>query len=130
MLKGNNNIYVLALWSDVVFSYSLNLSDGISENEWSDIISEIYSNLFKQYIRVVYFLLQPFDLLQLKKIKAVSTLSFDNQCLLLLFYDPYGNRTHDFTVKAVSTLSFDNQCLLLLFYDPYGNRTHDFTVRG
>ena len=100
MLKGNNNIYVLALWSDVVFSYSLNLSDGISENEWSDIISEIYSNLFKQYIRVVYFLLQPFDLLQLKKIKAVSTLSFDNQCLLLLFYDPYGNRTHDFTVRG------------------------------
>ena len=53
--------------------------------------------MFKQYSRVVFILLQPFDLLQPKAQKAVSIVSIDTQCLPLLSYDPYGNRTHDFT---------------------------------
>lgn len=38
-LKGDGGIYVLALWTDGTFSYSLQLSHGASEAEWIGIIS-------------------------------------------------------------------------------------------
>lgn len=37
-LKGDGGVYVLAVWTDGVFSYSLHLSQGASEAEWLDII--------------------------------------------------------------------------------------------
>lgn len=37
-LKGNGGAYVLAVWTDGTFSYSLQLSQGASEAEWVDII--------------------------------------------------------------------------------------------
>ena len=43
-LKGNGGNYTLAYWSDNNFSYSLNLSNGILENEWTDIVSSISEN--------------------------------------------------------------------------------------
>ena len=38
-LKGDGGAYVLAVWTDGTFSYSLQLSQGASEVEWLDIIS-------------------------------------------------------------------------------------------
>lgn len=37
-LKGDAGVYVLAVWTDGTFSYSLHLSQGASEAEWLDII--------------------------------------------------------------------------------------------
>lgn len=38
-LKGDGGAYVLAVWTDGAFSYSLYLSQGASEAEWLDIVS-------------------------------------------------------------------------------------------
>ena len=38
-LKGDGGLYVLAVWTDGTFSYSLRLSQGVPEAEWLDIIS-------------------------------------------------------------------------------------------
>ena len=38
-LKGANDAYELALWTDGVYSYSIWLSDSISESEWSAILT-------------------------------------------------------------------------------------------
>ena len=46
-------------------------------------------------------LLQLFTLLQPKTEKAINLISIDTLGLSLLFYDPYGNRTHDFTEKRL-----------------------------
>lgn len=37
-LKGDGGVYVLAVWTDGTFSYSLRLSQGTSETEWLDMI--------------------------------------------------------------------------------------------
>lgn len=39
-LKGNDNIYSLAIWTDGDYSYSLSLSDGKKESEWKVILTE------------------------------------------------------------------------------------------
>ena len=38
-LKGNDNVYFLAIWTDSDYSYSLALSDGCLESEWINILS-------------------------------------------------------------------------------------------
>ncbi|MGI5824164.1 MAG: hypothetical protein ACOX7J_01195 [Bacillota bacterium] len=38
-LKGNGNVYLLAIWTDADYSYSLSLSDGKTESEWKTILS-------------------------------------------------------------------------------------------
>lgn len=38
-LKGDGGVYVLAVWTDGAFSYSLRLSQGVPQAEWLDIIS-------------------------------------------------------------------------------------------
>ena len=38
-LKGNDNVYSLAIWTDDDYSYSLSLSDGKSESEWEIILT-------------------------------------------------------------------------------------------
>ena len=38
-LKGDGGLYVLAVWTDGTFSYSLRLSQGVPQAEWLDIIS-------------------------------------------------------------------------------------------
>ena len=40
-LKGSGEVYTLAVWSANGYSYSINLSDGITESEWYDFISEV-----------------------------------------------------------------------------------------
>lgn len=40
-LKGDDDLYVLAVWFDGEFSYSLRLSAGSSENSWIEILSGI-----------------------------------------------------------------------------------------
>lgn len=40
-LKGNGNAYTLAVWSDDNFSYSLQISDGISVMEWESLIAKV-----------------------------------------------------------------------------------------
>lgn len=39
-LKGGSQSYTLATWSDGIFAYSISLSDGISELDWKNLISE------------------------------------------------------------------------------------------
>lgn len=38
-LKGNDNVYSLAIWTDDDYSYSLSLSDGKTELEWNNILA-------------------------------------------------------------------------------------------
>lgn len=38
-LKGNDNVYSLAIWTDDDYSYSLSLSDGKTELEWNNILT-------------------------------------------------------------------------------------------
>ena len=38
-LKGDEGIYVLAVWGDGMFSYSMRLSQGFSETEWLDMLN-------------------------------------------------------------------------------------------
>ncbi|MFQ9716992.1 MAG: hypothetical protein ACLRVB_07580 [Blautia sp.] len=38
-LKGNDNVYSLAIWTDGDYSYSLSLSDGKTESEWKIILT-------------------------------------------------------------------------------------------
>lgn len=38
-LKGNGNAYTLAAWTDGTYSYSLALSNGITEAEWQEILA-------------------------------------------------------------------------------------------
>ena len=38
-LKGDGGVYALAVWTDGAFSYSLHLSQGVSEAGWLDILS-------------------------------------------------------------------------------------------
>ena len=40
-LKGNGDEYTLAIWSADGYAYSIGLSNGISELEWYDFISEV-----------------------------------------------------------------------------------------
>ncbi len=40
-LKGNDGAYLLAVWTDGTFSYSLKLSDGIPQEEWEAVLSEL-----------------------------------------------------------------------------------------
>ena len=37
-LKGENNVFTLAVWTDGNYSYSLDISKGLSEDEWSEMI--------------------------------------------------------------------------------------------
>lgn len=37
-LKGENNVFTLAVWTDGEYSYSLDISSGLSEDEWSEMI--------------------------------------------------------------------------------------------
>lgn len=40
-LKGDGNTYTLAIWTENEFSYSLNLTKGLTEEEWRGIIAEV-----------------------------------------------------------------------------------------
>ncbi len=40
-LKGNSDIFTLAVWSNDNFSYSLQISDGLSAMEWESLITKI-----------------------------------------------------------------------------------------
>lgn len=40
-LKGNDNVYSLAIWTDGDYSYSLSFSDGKTESEWKIILTEL-----------------------------------------------------------------------------------------
>ena len=40
ILKGNDNVYSLAIWTDGDYSYSLSFSDGKMELEWKIILNE------------------------------------------------------------------------------------------
>ena len=37
-LKGENDVFTLAVWTDGNYSYSLDISKGLSEDEWSEMI--------------------------------------------------------------------------------------------
>ena len=39
-LKGNTDRYTLAIWTDGKYSYSLDISSGLSEDEWSEMLQE------------------------------------------------------------------------------------------
>ena len=41
VVKGNGDEYTLAIWSADGYAYSIGLSNGISELEWYDFISEV-----------------------------------------------------------------------------------------
>lgn len=41
ILKGNDNLYELAIWNDDVYSYSLSLLESVSETEWIKIITSL-----------------------------------------------------------------------------------------
>jgi len=38
-LKGNNKTYTLAIWIDDEFTYSISLSEGMTENEWERLLA-------------------------------------------------------------------------------------------
>lgn len=39
-LKGNANQYLLALWTDGKYAYSLSLSQGIQAEEWQTLLTQ------------------------------------------------------------------------------------------
>lgn len=39
-LKGENDVFTLAVWTDGEYSYSLDISNGLSEDEWSEMIQK------------------------------------------------------------------------------------------
>lgn len=41
-LKGNDDSFTLAIWSDGAFSYSLRLSDGLTAAEWEALIAAVH----------------------------------------------------------------------------------------
>ena len=43
-LKGENNVFTLAVWTDGNYSYSLDISKGLSEDEWSEMIQLACAN--------------------------------------------------------------------------------------
>lgn len=43
-LKGDSDGYRLGIWSDGSFSYSIKLSEGLSEEEWKTMIAEVMSD--------------------------------------------------------------------------------------
>lgn len=43
ILKGNESEYTLAIWSNDQFSYSLTFDNGITEEQWIEVIGEIIS---------------------------------------------------------------------------------------
>ena len=43
-LKGENDVFTLAVWTDGNYSYSLDISKGLSEDEWSEMIQLACAN--------------------------------------------------------------------------------------
>lgn len=43
-LKGENDIFTLAVWNDGEYSYSLDISSGLSEDEWTEMIQLACAN--------------------------------------------------------------------------------------
>ena len=43
-LKGENNVFTLAVWTDGNYSYSLDIPKGLSEDEWSEMIQLACAN--------------------------------------------------------------------------------------
>ncbi len=41
-LKGDREVYTLAIWSNGVYSYSISVSDGIPELDWQSLISKVF----------------------------------------------------------------------------------------
>lgn len=39
-LKGNTDSFTLAVWTDGDYSYSLDISSGLSEDEWAEMIQK------------------------------------------------------------------------------------------
>ena len=42
MLKGADGSFTLAIWSDGAYSYSLQLSDGLTAAEWETLIAAVH----------------------------------------------------------------------------------------
>lgn len=41
LLKGDSDLYTLAIWQDATYSYSLSLSDGLGSEEWVTLLENI-----------------------------------------------------------------------------------------